>query len=69
MSRNKARDSMRDGIKRSQEQLHDRMLKSNAKKLQPAEVGNNVIIPISRPDKINSLRPRNIVGCITSINN
>ena len=39
------------------------------KKLQPAEVENSVIIPISRPDKINSLGPRNIVGCITSIDN
>ena len=61
MSRNKACDSMRN-----QEQLHDRMLKTSAKKLQPAEVGNNVIILISLPDRINSLSPRNIVGCITS---
>ena len=56
---------MRAGIKRSQESLHYRMLNSSSKKLKPAHIGNTVIIPISEPDKVNSLGPRNIIGCIT----
>ena len=64
MYRNKVCDAMRDGIRRSQDQLLDRMLISSSKSLQPAEVENNVILPILRP-----LGTRNIVGCITSIHN
>ena len=58
-------DSMRAGIKRNQEKLHERMLNTSSKKLRPAEVGDIVVIPIAQPDKVNSLGPRNMLGCIT----
>ena len=56
---------MRAGIKRNQEKLHERMLNTSSKKLRPAEVGDTVVIPIAQPDKVNSLGPRNMLGCIT----
>ena len=58
-------DSMRAGIKRNQEKLHVRKLNTSSKKLRPAEVGDTVVIPIAQPDKVNSLGPRNMLGCIT----
>ena len=41
------------------------MLKTSFKKLKPAEVGDTVVILIAHPDKVNSLGPRNVLGCIT----
>ncbi|KAI6653038.1 hypothetical protein LOD99_3874 [Oopsacas minuta] len=55
---------LRKGIKRNQETLHDRMLKSSGKKFKPAEIGDTVLIPISQPDKMNSIGPRNLMGHI-----
>ena len=57
---------MRAGIKRNQEKQQDRMLNTASKRFKHAEVGDSVLIPISQPDKIQSLGPRNILGCITS---
>ena len=59
---------MRAGIKRCQEKQKDRMLNTASKKFKEAEVGDSVLIPISQPDKVHSLGPRNILGCITSRN-
>ena len=42
------------------------MLNASVKKFKHAEVGDSVLIPISQPDKVSSLGPRNIIGCITS---
>ena len=64
-SRKETCSTMRAGIKRSQESLHHRMLNSSSNKFKPAYIGNTVIIPISEPDKVKSLGPRNIIGCIT----
>ena len=60
-------DGIRAGIKRNQEKLHDRMLVSSAKKFHPANIGDNVLVPIERPDKMNSLGPRNMLGVVTNI--
>ena len=60
-------NNVRVGIKRSQEKLHDRMISSAAKKFQPAAMGDNVVVPIERPDKMHSLGPRNKLGIVTDI--
>ena len=60
-------DSLRAGIKRSQNKLHNRMLQSSAKKFHPACVGDNVIIPIERPDRMTSLGQRNLIGVVTGV--
>ena len=65
-SRREACEEMRAGIKRNQGRQHERMLKASTKKFKQAQVGDSVLIPISQPDKISSLGPRNILGCITS---
>ena len=43
------RESVRKGIKRKQEQFHQRIVNSAAKRLEPTHVGDNVIISIERP--------------------
>ena len=48
--------TIRASMKRSQESLH-RKLNSSSKNLKPAHIGNTVVIPISEPDKVNSLGP------------
>ena len=57
--------TLRAGIKRSQESVHHRMLNSSSNRFKPAYIRNTVIIPISELDEVNSLGPRNIIGCIT----
>ena len=47
-------DSMRAGIKRNQERLQERMLKTSFKKLKPAEIVDTVVILIAHPDKVYS---------------
>ena len=49
------REVLRVGIKRKQDMLHQRMVSSAAKRYEPALVGDNITIPIERPDKMNSL--------------
>ena len=44
------------------------MLQSSAKRFQAADVGDNVIIPIERPDKMNSLGQRNLMGVVMDVN-
>ena len=61
----KKANEVRAGIKRKQEKLHDRMLVSSAKKFHQANIGDNVVVPIERPDKMNSLGPRNLLGVVT----
>ena len=58
-------DSMRAGIKRNQEKLHERMLNASSKRVKHAEIGDNILIPIAQPCIINSLGPRNILAYIT----
>ena len=41
---------VRVGIKRKQDVLHQRMINSSTKRYEPALVGDNVTIPIERPD-------------------
>ena len=41
------------------------MLSANNKKFKPATIGNTVLIPISQPDKMSSIGPRNLIGQIT----
>ena len=41
------------------------MINATSKKLKHAEIGDSVLIPISRPDMISSIGPRNLSGCIT----
>ena len=64
-SRREACSKMRAGIKRNQEIQQDRMLNTASKRFKHAEVGDSVLIPISQPDKIQCLGPRNILGCIS----
>ena len=58
--------SLRLNIKHSQEKCNQRMLNASNKQFKPAEIGDNIIIPISKPDKLSRIGPRNIVGCITN---
>ena len=44
------------------------MLQSSAKRFQAADVGDNVIIPIEKPDKMNSLGQRNLMGVVMDVN-
>ena len=44
-------DSIVARIKRHQDKLHERMLVSAAKKFCPANIGDNTVIPIEKPDK------------------
>ena len=41
------------------------MLSANNKKFKPATIGNTVLKPISQPDKMSSIGPRNLIGQIT----
>ena len=59
-------NNVRIGIKRNQENLHRRMISATSKKLKHAEIGDSVLIPISRPDMISSIGPSNLSGCITN---
>ncbi|KAI6653014.1 KRAB-A domain-containing protein 2-like isoform X2 [Oopsacas minuta] len=52
--------------KRCQEKQQNRILNHASKRFSLAEVEDSVIIPISHLDKVHSLGPRNILGCITS---
>ena len=61
------RESVRRGIKRKQEQLHQRMVNSAAKRFEPAHVGDNVINPIERPNQMDSLGQQNMLGVVSSI--
>ena len=47
--------------------LHQLMISSSAKRYAPALVGDNVTIPIERPDKMNSLGQQNVLGVITDV--
>ena len=58
---------MRVGIKRKQDVLEQRMISSAAKRYEPALVGDNVTIPIERPDKMNSLSQQNVAGVIADV--
>ena len=44
------------------------MLQSSAKRFQVTDVADNVIIPIKRPDKMNSLGQRNLMGVVMDVN-
>ena len=57
---NKA-ENIRAEIKRNQNKLHQLMFQSSAKNFHPACVGDNVIIPIERPDRMTSLRQRKLI--------
>ena len=43
------------------------MLVSAAKKFCPANVGDNVVVPIQKPDKMTSLGPSNMLGVVTDV--
>ena len=43
------------------------MISSAAKRYEPALVGDNVTIPIERPDKMNSLSRQNVLGVIEDV--
>ena len=58
---------MRVGIKRKHDVLHQRMISSAAKRYEPALVGDNVTIPIERPDKMSSLSQQNVLGVIADV--
>ena len=60
-------EAVRIGLKRKQDILHQRMISSSAKKFAPAHVGDNVTIPIERPDKMNSLGQQNVLGVVTGV--
>ena len=57
------------GIKRSQEKLHTRILSNYSKKFKQAQIGDSILIPITCPDKMSSIGPRNLTGCITQKDN
>ena len=63
----KEADITRAGIKRNQESLHERMVESSSNKFHSAFVGDNVIIPIQRPDRMTSLGQLNLLGFITGV--
>ena len=60
-------EAVRIGLKRKQDILHQRIINSSAKKFAPAHVGDNVTIPIERPDKMNSLGQQNVLGVVTGV--
>ena len=60
-------DTIVAGIKRRQDRLHDRMLVSAANKFCPAIIGDNIVIPMERRDKMTSLGPRNMLGVFTDV--
>ena len=62
-------ESVGKGIKRKQEQFHLRIVNSAAKRFEPAHVGDNVSNPIERPDQMNSLGQRNMLGVVYNISN
>ena len=64
--KNKECDNVRIGIKINQENWHRRMINATSKKLKHAEIGDSVLIHISRPDMISSIGPMNLSGCITN---
>ena len=66
-SNSKEGNITRAGIKRNQERLHERMDESSSKKFHPASVGDYVIIPIQRPDRMTSLAQRNLLAVITGV--
>ena len=37
------------------------------RKFCPANIGDNIVIPIERPDKMTSLGPRNMLGVVTDV--
>ena len=43
------------------------MLQSSANKFHPAYAGDNVFIPVERPDKITILGQRNLIGVVTGV--
>ena len=47
--------------------LHQRMVSSAAKRYEPALAGDNITIPIERPDKMNSLSQQNVLGVIADV--
>ena len=51
----KIAETQNKGIKRKQEQLHHRMLKSSINKFPPANIGDTVLIPIAPPDVMTKL--------------
>ena len=65
LAKNANSTSLRIGIKRSQNKCHERMLSYSSKRIKPAKIGDNIVIPISKPDKLSTIGPRNILGCIT----
>ena len=60
-------ENIRAGIKLNQNKLHQRMLQFSEKKCHPASVGDDVIIPIERPDRMTSLGQRNLFGEVTEV--
>ena len=54
----------RVGIKRNQRKLHSRLLRSSANKVTSFDVGDTVIIPISKPDIIIPLGSKNLMCVI-----
>ena len=58
-------DSIVPGIKRRQNKLYDRMHLLALKKFCPANIRDNVVVPIERPDKMTSHGQRNMLGVVT----
>ena len=67
--KNERCNELRLGIKRSQEKLHTRMLSNSSKKFKQAQIGDSILIPITCPDKMSSIGPINLTGCITQEDN
>ena len=55
---------MRLELKRKQKQQHQRMLKSSINRLPPADIGDNVSMPISSPDIMTTYND-NLLGIIS----
>ena len=62
--KNERCNELRLEIKRSHDNFHTRILSNSNKKIEQTLVGDSILIPISRPDMMSSIAPRNMTGCI-----
>ena len=58
-------ETQRRGINRKQESLHQRMLKASCNRFPDANIGDNIILPISKPDSL-AFGNKNMLGVVLS---
>ena len=61
-------ETQRKGIKRKQIDLHQRMVKANCNHFPDANIGDNILLPITKPDSI-AFGKKNMLGVVLSKEN